>query len=208
MKPQQPRCGNPRRSQHPAGRRRSYLQSSQGLAAGGELLGRQRYKAPLAFCIGPLMRSLTAAVKHDVAELQSKSAIGEGRTLARWKRNERLRRRQRDKANARQIFGSTKHMETTQVQPGQARIEISAAGDDEVDTRVSDTGLVVVRIGKRGCAVLRHPLHLIRQATRLRTAIAKTQDEGLAQASLCDFGSWEIIFRFNTLRRTEDCIFL
>src|SRR5882724_10774305 len=64
-------------------------------------------------------------------------------------------------------------METTQVQPRQARIETSAAGDDEIDTRVSNTGLVVVRIVKRGCAVLRHPLHLIRYAAPLRAAIAK-----------------------------------
>src|SRR6266851_4522337 len=178
MKPQQPHCGAPRRSQRPAGRRRSYLQSSQGLAAGDELLGRQRYQAPLAFSIGPLMHSLTAAVKHDVAALQSKSTICEGRTRARWKRNKHPRRRQREKANARQIFAATKHPETAQVQPRQPRLEISAAGDDEIDTRVSNTGLVVVRIGKRGCAVLRHPLHLIGHATPLRTAIAKTRRMG------------------------------
>src|SRR5882724_5233662 len=80
-------------------------------------------------------------------------------------------------------------METTQVQPCQARIETSAAGDDEIDTRVSDTGLVVVRIVKRGCAVLRHPLHLIRHALQSLNA----QDGRPAPASLCDFGSWEII---------------
>src|SRR5260221_14053379 len=64
-------------------------------------------------------------------------------------------------------------METTQVQPRQACIEISAAGDDEIDSCVSNTGLVVVRIGKRDGAILRHPLDLIRHATPLRTAIAK-----------------------------------
>src|SRR5438132_1652964 len=60
-----------------------------------------------------------------------------------------------------------------QVQPRQACLEVSTAGDDEIDTRISHAGFVVVRIDKRGCAVLRHPLHLIRQATPLRTAIAK-----------------------------------
>src|SRR3979490_1140587 len=64
-------------------------------------------------------------------------------------------------------------MEAVQVQPRQARIEISVAGDDEIDTRVCNTGAEGVRIGKRGCAVLRHPLHLIRHTTPLRTAIAK-----------------------------------
>ena len=52
-------------------------------------------------------------------------------------------------------------METAQAQPRQARIEISASGDNEVDTRVSNARLVVARIGKRGCAVLRHPFNLI-----------------------------------------------
>ena len=52
-------------------------------------------------------------------------------------------------------------METAQAQPRQARIEISASGDNEVDTRVSNAGLVVARIGKRGCAALRHPFNLI-----------------------------------------------
>src|ERR1700680_1740714 len=119
------------------------------------------------------MRSLTAAVEHDVTELQSKSAICKGEALARGKRNKHLRRRQRDKGNARQIFAAAKHMETAQVQPRQARIEISAAADDEIDIRSSKTSLIVVRIGKRGCAVLRHPLHLIRHAMPLQTATAK-----------------------------------
>src|SRR5882672_5027471 len=70
-------------------------------------------------------------------------------------------------------------METAQVQPRQAGIEISAAGDDEIYTRSSNAGLVVVRIGKRGCAVLRHPLRLIRGATPLRTAIVKRAEWGI-----------------------------
>src|ERR1700760_1488534 len=74
MKPQQARCGTPRRSQHATDRWGGYFRSGQGLAAGRELLRRQRDKAPLAYSIGPLMRSLAAAVEHDVAEPQSNSA--------------------------------------------------------------------------------------------------------------------------------------
>jgi hypothetical protein len=41
MKPQQARCGAPRWSQNTAGKWWSQLGSSQGLAAGGKLFGRQ-----------------------------------------------------------------------------------------------------------------------------------------------------------------------
>src|ERR1700716_2862631 len=70
-------------------------------------------------------------------------------------------------------------METAQVQPRQARIEIAAAGDDEIDSRVSNSGLGVVRVGKRGCAALRHPLHLMRHGQRLRHTIDKPRMMGL-----------------------------
>ncbi len=65
-------------------------------------------------------------------------------------------------------------METVQVQPRQTGIEVSAPGNDEIDIRNSNGGLVVVRSGKHGCAVLRHSLRLARRTTPHRNAaIAK-----------------------------------
>jgi hypothetical protein len=75
MKPQQARRVATRRSKHPADRRCSDLQPGQRLTARGELLGGQRYKAPLAFSIGSLVQSLTAAMEYDVANSQVYSAI-------------------------------------------------------------------------------------------------------------------------------------
>src|ERR1700690_3460677 len=121
MKPQQAHCVGPRRSQHPADRRRSYLRSGEGLTAGGELFGRQRYEAPLAFSVGTQMHSLAAAVEYEVAIPHLQSAVFYRRTFARRKRNKYTRRQQRDISDARQIFAATKHMETTQVQARQTR---------------------------------------------------------------------------------------
>src|SRR5258707_15870113 len=173
MVPQQTSGGAPRRLQYPAFRWRRYVVSGQGLTARGEMLGRQRYEAPLAFSIDPLMHSLAAAVDHDIAKTQANSAVRQGCAGLRWKRNKRLCRRQREKADARQIFAATKNVEMTQIQPRQVGIEVSATGDNEIDRRRSDGRTVVVRISKRGCAALRHPRHLIRRATPSRTAIAK-----------------------------------
>src|SRR6266403_3256612 len=94
-------------------------------------------------------------------------------------------------------------METAQVQPRQARIEIAAAGDDEIDSRVSNSGLVVVRIGKRGCAALRHPLHLIRHVRPLRTTIAKTRS--MADRLRFHYATSEArtLFRFKTARHAD-----
>jgi hypothetical protein len=65
------------------------------------------------------------------------------------------------KSNTRQIFAAPKQEEVIQIQPRQAGVEISGTGDDQVETRSSNGGAVVVRIGKRGCATVRHVLHLI-----------------------------------------------
>src|SRR6266481_1869938 len=66
----------------------------------------------------------------------------------------------------------------TQIQPRQTSIEGSASGDDYLDSRRSNGGAVVVRVGKRGCALLRHPLHLIRGAPPSQMATAKTRRMG------------------------------
>src|SRR5258708_11488139 len=174
MVPQQTSGGAPWRLQYPAFRWRSYVVSGQGLTARGELLGRQRYEAPFACSIDPLMHSLAAAVEHEIAKTQANSTVRQGCAGIRWKRNKRLCRRQREKADARQIFAATKTVEMTQIQPRQAGIEASAAGHDEIDSPGADGGAVVVRTGKRECAAFRHPVHLIRGTTPSRTAIAKT----------------------------------
>jgi hypothetical protein len=62
-----------------------------------------------------------------------------------------------------------------QIQPRQASVEISAAGDDDVDTRGSHGGAIFVRINKCGCTTLRHAQNLIRRATLPQTAIAKSR---------------------------------
>src|SRR6202011_2036847 len=130
------------------------------------------------FSIDPLMHSLAAAVEHDIAKTQASSAVRQGCAGLRWKRNKRLCRRQREKADARQIFAATKNVEMTQIQPRQAGIEASATGHDEIDSPGRYGGAIVVRTGKRECATFRHPVHLIRGATPSRTAIAKTRRMG------------------------------
>src|SRR4030088_1605908 len=107
MEPQQAHSGTPPRSQYPTVRRRVYLQSSQGRTAGSTLFVGQRYKPALTFCAGPLMCPLSAAMKQDVAKLQSKSATCQGWTRGRRKRNKYPRRRKREKGNPREIFAST-----------------------------------------------------------------------------------------------------
>src|ERR1700730_243926 len=149
MEPQQTFGVTPRRPQYSAFRWRCYVVSRQGLTTRGELLGRQRYKAPLAFSSDPLMHSLAAAVEHDIAKTQASSAVRQGCAGLRWKRNKRLCRRQREKANARQIFTATKNVEMTQIQPRQAGIEASATGHDEIDSPGCYGGAIVVRTGKR-----------------------------------------------------------
>jgi hypothetical protein len=72
-----------------------------------------------------------------------------------------------------------KQVEVIQIQPRQASVEISAAGDDDVDTRSSNGGAIFVRIDKCGCATLRHAQNLVRRATLLGTAIAKSGGWGI-----------------------------
>lgn len=110
------------------------------------------------------MHSFSAAMEYDIADPQANSGIRQRRPLADRKRNRQFCRRQLDKGNPRQIFNAAKRMETAQTQPRQARIEISARGDD--DAGGSNSGTVIVRIAKRCRAVLSHPLHLTRRANR------------------------------------------
>lgn len=79
------------------------------------------------------------------------------------------------KSHARQIFAAMKKVEVIQIQPRQPSVEISAAGDDNVDTRGSDRGAIFVRINKCGCTTLRHAQNLIRRATPPQMAIAKSR---------------------------------
>src|SRR5260221_10548437 len=102
MVPQQTSGGARWRPQYPAFRWGRYVVSGQGLTTRGELLGRQRYEAEFAFSIDPLMHSFATAMEHDVAKLQTNSAVRQGGARVRWKRDKCLCRWQRTEANARQ----------------------------------------------------------------------------------------------------------
>jgi len=92
MVPQQTSGGAPWRPQYATLRWGRYVVSGQGLTARGKPLERQRYKAPLALPVGPLMYSLATAMERDVAKLQTNSAVRQGRAGVRWKRNKCLYR--------------------------------------------------------------------------------------------------------------------
>src|SRR5947208_16374193 len=109
MEPEQQSGGALRRTQYPAFRWHGYGHSRQGRTASGEPFRRERYQSPCPLSIGPLMHSLTAAVEHDVAKLQTNSIVNQGRTHVGGKRNKRRLRCQREKTDARQIYIAINH---------------------------------------------------------------------------------------------------
>ena len=156
MRAQQACCGNPLRPQHPTDRRRDYFSSVRRISVVSELRRWQGHQAPSAVTDSPLMHSLSAAVKHEVAGVQLDPVIYQW-CFAGRKRNETARRRQRYVSDARQIFVTAKDLQMVQVLPRQACIEIPAASDRELEANSAKSARVFVRVAKTGCTTLQHP---------------------------------------------------
>src|SRR5580704_1912432 len=104
----------------------------------------------------PLMHALAAAVEHHIARSQLDPLVYGRRIEVHREGNEDALRRQRDIGDARQVFLAAKEEQIWQFHPGQARLEITAAGKDEIDPRPAKTGLVVGGITENGWTDARH----------------------------------------------------
>src|ERR1700730_8608280 len=103
------------------------------------------------------MEPLAPTVEYQVAGLQFYAAPQHRRVRARHKADKYQRRRQRDMGDARHVLLGVQELEVMQRCPGQAGVERTLKGDEEIDPQMAEARLVVIGIDKGARAASRHP---------------------------------------------------